>query len=442
MRQESIGKTFIKYTSLNVIGMIGLSCYILADTFFISKGLGADGLAALNLAIPIYSFIHGLGLMLGMGGATRYSILRGQKDQKRANTYFTVCVQAALAIGVVLALVGLFFSKGITTLLRADGSVYEMTNTYLKVILLFSPMFMMNNVLLCFVRNDGKPRLSMTAMLAGSFSNIILDYIFIFPLGLGIFGAVLATGFAPIISIGVMSVCFFKKDHSFHLAKAVLPFKYLPDVASLGLPSLVTEVSSGIVMIVFNMIILGLMGNTGVAAYGVIANLSLVVMAMFNGVAQGIQPVISSSYGYGKRDNVGKVFRYALVTVTVAALLVYAGIFIWADPIALIFNSGHDMLLQDTAVYGLRIYFTACPFAGINVIMAVYFASVDRPQPSHIISLLRGFFLILPLTFVLSFALKMTGVWLAFPAAELLTAVFGAWCYWKYGRVGGQGGRR
>lgn len=435
MRQESIGRTFVKYTSLNVVGMIGLSCYILADTFFISKGLGADGLAALNLAIPIYSFIHGLGLMLGMGGATRYSILRGQKDHKRADAYFTTCVQAALALGAVLAFVGIFLSRGITTLLRADGSVYEMTNTYLKVILMFSPMFMMNNVLLCFVRNDGKPRLSMTAMLAGSFSNIILDYIFIFPLGMGIFGAVLATGFAPVISIAVMSTCFFKKEHHFHLAKAGLPFRRLLDTASLGLPSLVTEVSSGIVMIVFNMIILGLKGNTGVAAYGVIANLSLVVMSMFNGVAQGIQPVISSSFGYGRRGDVRKVLGYALATVTVASFLVYGGIFFWADSIALIFNSAHDLLLQETAVYGLRIYFTACPFAGINVIMAVYFASVDKPQPSHIISLLRGFFLILPLTFVLSFALGMTGVWLAFPEAECFTAVFAVACCRKYGRA-------
>ncbi|MDO4276708.1 MAG: MATE family efflux transporter [Eubacteriales bacterium] len=431
-KNEGIKKSFVKYTSLNVLGMLGLSCYILADTYFISKGLGAEGLAALNLAIPIYSFIHGMGLMLGMGGATRCSILRGQKEQKRADSYFTSCVRTALGIGVILVLFGLLASRGITAALGAEGNVFDMTNTYLKVILLFSPMFLMNNVLLCFVRNDGKPRLAMAAMLSGSFSNIILDYIFIFPLRMGIFGAVLATGFAPVISIGVMSICFFRKDYSFRIDRSRPSVRRVADVCSLGLPSLVTEVSSGIVMIVFNMIILGLMGNTGVAAYGVIANLSLVIMSMFNGVAQGIQPIISNSYGYGKREDVKRVLRYALVTVIAASVLIYIGIFVWADPVAMVFNSGRDVILQDTAVYGLRIYFAACPFAGVNVIMAVYFASVDKPKPSHYISLMRGFFLILPLTFLLSATLGMTGVWMAFPAAEFLCCIFAVFCHRRY----------
>lgn len=185
--------------------MIGLSCYILADTFFVSNGLGANGLTALNLAIPIYSFVHGSGLMLGMGGATKYSIYRGLKEYKNADRSFsnTMCVMLVLA--VIFMLTGIFFSERITRLLGADKDVYNMTKTYLQVILLFAPAFMANDTLICFVRNDGNPGLSMIGMLTGSFSNIVLDYIFIFPLNMGISGAVLATGSASVISLIVLS---------------------------------------------------------------------------------------------------------------------------------------------------------------------------------------------------------------------------------------------
>lgn len=173
MKSKELFKEFIQYVALNILGMIGLSCYILADTFFVSNGLGSNGLTALNLAIPIYSFIHGSGLMLGMGAATKYSVFRGQKEYQDANKTFTnvICLTAVLA--ALFTLVGAFLSEKLTSVLRADSEVFDMTKTYLQVILLFAPAFMMNDVLICFVRNDGNPKLSMTAMLTGSLSNII-----------------------------------------------------------------------------------------------------------------------------------------------------------------------------------------------------------------------------------------------------------------------------
>lgn len=149
MKQHTILNDFIKYASLNVLGMIGLSCYILADTFFISKGLGADGLTALNLAIPVYSFIHGSGLMIGMGGGTRYSILKSQNRQKDMNQVFINAAVAFLLPALFFFCAGLFFSAPLTHLLGANETVFEMTQTYLRVILFFAPAFMLNNLLLC-----------------------------------------------------------------------------------------------------------------------------------------------------------------------------------------------------------------------------------------------------------------------------------------------------
>ena len=107
MEQTTCRNQFIKYTSLNVLGMLGLSCYILADTFFVSKGLGANGLAALNLAIPVYSFIHGSGLMIGMGGATKYAICQSRKEQQTANYAFTNAALLVLIFAVSFFLLGL-----------------------------------------------------------------------------------------------------------------------------------------------------------------------------------------------------------------------------------------------------------------------------------------------------------------------------------------------
>ena len=422
-------REFARYASLNVLGMIALSCYILADTYFISLGMGANGLAALNLAIPVYSFIHGSGLMIGMGGGTRYSIRKNQGDDDDANRAFTTCLFLAAGFAAVFVLLGLFAAGPLAALLGADGAVFDMTCTYLRVILLFAPAFLANNLLLCFVRNDGAPQRAMAGMIAGSLSNVVLDYLFIFPCGMGIFGAALATGFAPLISMAVLSPYFFRRQNRFHPVRCPLCPRRLTAICAAGAPSLVTEVSSGVVMIAFNAILLRLEGNVGVAAYGVIANLSLVVLAIFTGVSQGIQPLLSARYGAGRRQELGVILRYALTTALAVSAVVYALIFAFAGPIADIFNSEHNAALRALAEYGLRLYFIACPFAGCNIILAVYFTSVERPRPGQALSLLRGFVLILPMAFALSALFGLTGVWCAFPVTEALVSLAGAAFY-------------
>ena len=427
-------REFLKYSSLNVLGMIALSCYILADTFFVSKALGADGLAALNLAIPVYSFINGSGLMIGMGGGIKYSIAKSQGAAQRADQTFTNSAVLTAVIAACFFLTGLLASGPLALLLGADGTVYEMTRTYLQVILLFAPMFMTNNLLLCFIRNDGAPQLSMAAMITGSLSNVVLDYVFMFPFGMGIFGAVLATGMAPVISILVLSPYLFRRKNQFHLRKCRISGKLALGIFSSGLPSLITEVSSGIVMIVFNTIILGIAGNIGVAAYGVIANLSLVVMSIYTGISQGIQPLLSSGYGTGNRKKTQSVLRYALVSALLISVLVYASVFFGAEPIAAVFNSEQNATLQSIAVTGLKIYFTACVFAGFNIILSVYFTSTENALPAHIISILRGFVVIIPMAFLLSAAAELTGVWAAFPATELIVSLIGAGLFFRIGK--------
>ena len=297
MKTKTLLKEFSQYVILNICGIIGLSCYILADTFFISNGLGANGLTALNLAIPIYSFVHGSGLMFGMGGATKYSIYRGQKEYKNADKSFSSTIYIMSALAVMFMLTGILFSSQLTRLLGADKNVYHMTKTYLQVILLFAPAFMANDTLICFVRNDGNPKLSMIGMLTGSFSNIILDYIFIFPLKMGIFGAVLATGLAPVISLIVLSKHWLTKQNQFHFVRIKPSFRLIGTIISLGVP----------------------------------ANLSLVVISIYTGIAQGTQPILSRVYGYGEHESQKQILKYALKTMLVISFGIY--LFFYLQPI-------------------------------------------------------------------------------------------------------------
>ena len=433
--KENTLQEFGKYVSQSVLSQLGVSCYILADTYFISKGVGADGLTALNLAIPVFSVMNGCGFMLGIGSGTKYGIMKGTGNEKRGDVLFTSSLCVVTVLAVIFMLIGLLASDPITVLVGANAEVYDMTRTYLQVILLFSPMFMINNLLGAMIRNDGNTSLAMTAMLSGCLFNIVFDYIFVFPMGLGLFGAVLATAVAPIISILILLQHFVKKKNQFRLIRVRPEVRLVASAAGLGVPSLVTEVSSGLVIAVFNLLILGLAGNVGVAAYGVVAYISIVVIAIYNGIAQGVQPLLSREYGRSQEKNVHRFLGWAMMLTVILAMVIYVGIYWNADVIAMIFNSGRDMDLQRIAVEGLKIYFTACPFVGANILLAIYFAATDQAAPAQMISLLRGLIVIIPLAFIMANVAGLTGVWMTFPLTELVVCVVACGLYKKMKRT-------
>ncbi len=409
MGNQRIFKDFFKYVSLNILGQMAYSCYTLADTFFVSAKLGADGLAALNLAFPVFCLINGTGLMIGMGGGTNYA------------------VGLVMGFAILFVFAGVFFSKAITRILGANDAVFSMTNTYLLVMLLFAPAFLSNHLLQCFVRNDGKPSLAMAAMIAESLSNVALDYCFIFPLDMGIFGAIFATGLAPVISILVMTPYLAGRKKGFHRIRRALNGRLLVKLCSGGLPPFLTEAASGVVMLLFNFIILRIAGNVGVAAFSVITVLSLVTVAIYTGLSQGIQPILSRNYGEQHMGNVKVILKAALLTLLVISAAVYSIVCVGAEALASVFNGEGSRLLQWYAAAGLRLYFTACPFTGLNIVLSTYFLSTEKTFPAQVISLLRSFVILIPMAFFLSSLFKMTGVWCAYPLTEGIVAFIGIW---------------
>ncbi|MGN1166132.1 MAG: MATE family efflux transporter [Lachnospiraceae bacterium] len=419
----STEKEFAGYVSQNILGMLGISAYVLADTFFISIAEGAGGITALNLVLPLYSLIYGIGAMLGVGSAIRFNILRARKD-KRADEYFSAALIFALLFSVVFIVMGVFLPGKIVSALGGDAEIVAIGTPYTRIFLMFTPFFMWNHICNAFVRNDGNPSLAMKATLFSSLFNIVMDYILMFPLGLGMAGAALATAISPIVGILICCIHFFGKRSTVKLLWRRLSFAKLVDVCQLGVSAFIGEISSGVTTVVFNFLILGLTGNDGVAAFGVVANISIMATSVFNGVSQGAQPLLSRFYGKGDGKSVKKILRLSMGTSIVLAVMVIMITGIFTGPIVGIFNSENNVQMANYAMQGVKIYFSGFLFAGCNIVGAGYLSATENANWAFTVSIVRGVVGIIACALILAYLFGMTGVWLAFPVAEFVTILF------------------
>lgn len=413
-------KQFVKYVSQNIFGLLGTSCYILADTYFIAQAAGTDGVTLLNLCLPIYNLIFAIGSMIGLGAATRYAILRAQGDEK-AQRYFSNAIFCACILAVPFVLAGIFCPAGLLRLMGGDAGIVALGENYARIFLLFTPFFMCNYVVASFVRNDGDPSLAMVATLSGSLFNVVFDYIFIFPMGLGLPGAALATAISPMLSIAICSTHFLKQSNTVAFVRKAPSLRLLAQSCQLGISGFVGELSSGVTTTVFNFLLLRLAGNVAVAAYGVVANFALVATAIFNGVAQGAQPLVSQCYGRNEMAGAKKLLLLGCGTALGLAAVLYGVVFGFTDSLVALFNSENSALMAEFAHSGMRLYFAGYFFAGCNIVAAGYLGAVDRPTEASITSLCRGMAAIVVCSLVLSALFGMAGVWAAFPASEAIT---------------------
>ena len=416
----NLTKQFFKYVSQNIFGLLGTSCYILADTYFISQAAGTDGVTLLNLCLPVYNFIFAVGSMVGLGAATRYAILKAQGDE-RCQRYFSNAIFCACVLSVPFLLVGIFAPGGLLRLMGGDAGIMALGIPYARIFLMFTPFFMCNYIVSAFVRNDGDPSLAMVATLSSSLFNVVFDYIFMFPMGLGLAGAALATAVSPIISISICSRHFFKKKNGVQFVRQRPSARLLGQSCQLGISGFVGEMSSGVTTTVFNFLLLGLAGNVAVAAYGVVANFALVATAIFNGVAQGAQPLVSQCYGKNEMAGAKKLLLLGCGTALALAAVLYGAVFGFTDTFVALFNSESSALMAEYAHSGMRIYFLGYFFAGCNIVAAGYLGAVNRPTEATITSVSRGVAAIVTCSLILSALFGMNGVWSAFPAAEAIT---------------------
>lgn len=417
-------KQLRRYLLPNILAMIGTSCYILADTFFISLSQGPNGITALNLVLPLYGLIFALGSMIGIGSATRYALGKGS-NAPDYHLYFSNSIAWTLLVGAVFVALGVAVPDGVLRLMGADNTILQVGHNYIRIVLCFAPLFMLNFTCTAFVRNDGAPRIAMAATLLSGLFNILFDYLLMFPLGLGMTGAALATGFSPVVSMSICLLHYLSPRNTIRLIPTLPSLRRLLSACQLGVVAFVGEMSSGVTTMVFNFILLHLAGNAAVAAYGIVANIALVGVALFNGISQGLQPLASACHGSGDIQGQSRIYRHSMFIGLCVSAVVVAVVVTFAGTLVAVFNSQHSAQLADYAIPGLRLYFLGFLFAGANIVKSGFYSATGRGRESSILALCRGVVAIVAFAFLLSHLFGITGVWLAFPAAELFTLLLG-----------------
>lgn len=427
---DDINKLVLRYMVPSVLGMLGLSCCIFLDTMFIGRGIGNLGLAALNIAIPFFNIFSAISLLTGVGGATLLSINKGKKKYETIDEIFTLAIIVTIVVGILFSIICLLFINNIVSFLGATGIIFSYVKEYLEVILFGGVLFILSTTLNVFIRNDGNPKVSMWAIIGSNFTNIILDYILIFPLNMGMRGAAIATTIAQLAGISILLTHFLFKKNKMKFSIKKLKCTYLKRMLNNGFPSFILELCAGIVIIIFNIKLKEVSGDISISAYSIIVNFSLVIIAIFNGIAQGIQPIMSMNYGGQKYKRVIKTYRSGLKWIVILGTAFFLLGEIVPNAIINIFSeSGSE--LKSIATTGIRIYFIALIPMGINIFNVGVLQSIEKSKTSTIISLLRGIILVVIFLEVLSIAFGLNGIWSTTPVVEIFTLIISTLCILK-----------
>ncbi len=420
---QPVKKLFFQYFRSNLVSSMMLAVYILFDTIFIGWGIGSQGLAALNITLPCYSLEIGFAQMMGMGSATALSICRGQGNNTDANRYFTVSVLFASAVSLIVGILGAVFWRPIAYLGGADESIIELVGDYLRILNGAAIVFVINNFLGVFVRNDHDPQRVMAAGIISCLLNIVLDYLFIFVFDWGMAGAAGATAFSGFISILIMLTHFFKKDCRLKFCFSQLHlFSRLKRIVQNGFPSLIAECSSGLIILLFNIQLMEKGGVAAVTCYSIISNVAYLFLAVYNGVSATIQPLCSVNMGAGNCKRVKSFFRLGSITVLVSSLAFVLVGELFPTAIVSIFTEPTPEVVA-VAMYAIRIYFIAYLPMGFNIISATFHQSLESSREATMISLGRGLIFLIPVLFSLSALFGVNGIWATVPVSEMLTLV-------------------
>lgn len=418
--ETNITSLFFKYLLPGVLGMMMVSAYVFVDTLCIGRSLGGNGLAALNICTPIISIFYATGFLFATGGAAAYSVLTGEKNHDIANKVYTLALKLAIIIGILYSVLGLTFSSSLAEFLGATTSNIEITKEYMSVILLAAPVFVTDILLNVFVRNDGAPKISMIATVCCGLLNIVLDILFIFGFGWGMFGAAFATTLSGALSVCILYSYALSKQSKLKIVKTKWEFSLIKRIIFNGAGSFVLEASVAIVIIVFNLTMLRLAGEIGVSAYSIIANLNLVIFSIFMGISQAIQPIISINYGAKLNNRISKTLKLGILSASILGITFLIIGELFSYQLASLFVS-NDKELINMASEGIQIYFIAYIMMGINIVLNTYYQSIEKPIQSLCISSGRGLVYVLACVWILPKFLNIMGVWMSVPVAEFLT---------------------
>lgn len=422
LRDQSAAKSFFQYLIPTLIGMMLMSVNIVIDGVFVGHGVGSTALASVNIAVPVFSIVISLALLIGIGGGALYSMSVGEGNVKKAQEVFSVSMALVAMITIVVSALSYIFAEPLAHLFGANEDTLPYALDYMKILLLFSVFIALETCLSIFVRNDGNPQLAMVGLIVTAILNIGLNYWMIFILKLGVTGAALATVIATIIGLLVLLLHFFKKGSFLKLVKFSWNKKDVNMIHKIGFPSFLSEAGMGVFIIGYNIAMSYYAGTTGLAAFSVINYLHTFMFLAFIGIGSTIQPMISFYYGAKAYDMIKDTVRIAEITALVlGALFIMIG-FGLADYLVMLFGVETEEIMT-LATKGIKLFFIGYLFMGINFIYMTYFQSIGYVKPSVSITVFRGFILLAGMLVFLPKFFGVNGIWLAVPVSEGIVAL-------------------
>jgi len=414
-------RRFARYVVPSVVGSVVTSLYLVVDGVFIARGVGETGVAAVTLVLPLTMAFVAMSMVFSVGGANLVSISLGSDDPDRAVSIFRQSVYTLMIIGAVFSLVGAAFAGDIASALGARGRLRLPATEYMRYYMVFTIPVLLAIALSTFIRHDGSPRLSMRSMLWGALTNILLDYVFVFPLKMGLRGAAIATGLGQLVTVLACMRHFIEHRGVLTIGGVRIRARDVKEIVLLGTPSFLAEVSYSVLMYMHNIEIACRIGEIGVTSYGVVNYINNLAYMALLGICQGIQPLMSYYYGCEKPEESRKYRRLGIrASIAVSALFLMLCL-ILGRPIIRVFASspGVVSLAYTILNYTNVAYITL----GMNLIYQAYLQSVYMPRWANVICLLRGFVFVRLGLMALPRLLGDTGIWATMMFSEGLTLI-------------------
>ena len=421
----SIKQIYFKYLAAAFGSAMITSIYSIVDMAMVGQYQGPDGTAALAVAAPVWNIIYSLGLLTGIGGSVVFSIERGSSARHTGseNQYFTVAVIGSVFLTGLAWAALLLLEVPLLSFFGADQELLPLAQQYLKPIKFLFPLFLFNQMLAAFLRNDSDPTLATIAVLSGGVFNVFGDWFFVFPCNMGMYGAGLATAIGSVVSFCVMLTHFLKRSNTLRLVKPTSFFRRLSKITVTGFSSFFIDVAMGILTILFNRQIMKYLGVDALAVYGPVINVSTLVQCCAYSVGQAAQPIISTNYGAGRSNRIRETLRLALGTT------VFFGTFWTALSIACpnlfirVFMSPTAAILEIAPAI-IRTYAVSFLLLPFNIFSTYYFQAISQPAASFVVSVARGLVISGLLILFLPMMFRADAIWLAMPITEFLVAIY------------------
>ncbi len=408
----------LRFTLPSIIMMIFNSIYSVVDGVFVSNFVGKTPFAAVNLIMPLLIILGALGFMIGTGGTAIVAKTLGEGKPELANQYFSLLVYTGLIGGTAVGALGIVFVRPVAAALGAEGQMLEDCVLYARIILAANPCFILQNIFQSFFVTAEKPKLGLYVTVGAGLTNIVLDALLVAVFPMGLAGAAAATAISQAVG-GLVPIVYFlrKNDSLLRLTRTRFYGKILLKTCANGSSELMSNISASVVTILYNLQLMRLAGEDGIAAYGAIMYVSFIFAAIFIGYAAGRAPIISFHYGAENTGELKSLLRKSAVLAAAAGAAMAVLAVLASAPLAKIFV-GYDQDLYQMTVRGFRLFAVSFLLSGFNIFGSSFFTALNNGLVSALISFLRTLIFQCASVLILPILLGLDGVWLSIAAAE------------------------